>query len=55
MCKTVSVFFALLILCVLSLDSFGQDAKLPARTIKTVEIHAANVHRGAIKLSGLLA
>ncbi|MEO5858628.1 MAG: hypothetical protein ABIR33_06730 [Pyrinomonadaceae bacterium] len=38
MIKTINVFLVLLVLCVLSLDSFGQNAKLPESTIKTVYI-----------------
>lgn len=36
--KTINVLLVLLSLCVLSLDAFGQDAKLPESPIKTVYI-----------------
>jgi hypothetical protein len=38
MYKTINVLLVLLSLCVLSLDAFGQNAKLPESTIETVYI-----------------
>jgi alpha-mannosidase len=38
MYKTINVLLVLLTVCVLSLDAFGQNAKLPESTIKTVYI-----------------